>query len=466
MTIDDNGRERADEARALDKSERRFEALFESIPDAILLVDRETGQILDVNGAACALYGFTRDELLTMKYAEVSAEPEVTRETTLDGVDAGVVCKHRKKDGSAFPVEIRTTRFELDGRAVSTLAVRDLSEQLRSEENERLINRGLAAICERYQKVVENASDLVIIVQDGAIHYANPMMSKITGYEQDEIQGKSFIDFIHPDDRGILLERYMKNLAGDRFPRVFDYRIIHRSGEEHTVIIKGTAIELEGRPAMLYFISDITDRKRAEEQVQKSLAEKEILLKEIHHRVKNNMQIISSLLNLQAGAIRDPALEEALRASQDRVKSMALIHEHLYQSENLSAIDFRQYVTSLVRTIMNLYSSSRIKTEVDVEGVHLDIDRAIPCGLIINELVSNSVKHAFPGKRQGRIDVTMREMPEGGYELVVADDGVGGDGETRGSAALGMRLVRSLVTQLQGNIQIESGAGMRVTVRF
>jgi two-component sensor histidine kinase len=231
-------------------------------------------------------------------------------------------------------------------------------------------------------------------------------------------------------------------------------------------MVKGTTIELGGSPAMLYFISDITDRKRAEEMVRKSLAEKEILLKEIHHRVKNNMQVISSLLSLQAGAIRDPAVEEAFKVSQNRVKSMALIHEHLYQSENLSEIDFRQYAISLVRNIMNMYSSNRIDTRVNVDGLKLDIDRAIPCGLIINELVSNCVKHAFPDRRRGRIDVNMKELACGGYELVVADDGVGCVEETWKCETLGMRLIRSLITQLRGSIQVESSAGTRVTIRF
>ncbi len=466
MVIYGNGTEHAGATPSLEESERRFKTLFESLPDAIMLVDRETGSILDVNGAACALYGYTRDEMLSMKNTDVSAEPEATRETTLGETNSVPLRNHRKKDGSIFPVELRISRFDYRGRGVNTVVARDISERLRSEESERQASRELAAVYERYQKVVENASDLVLLIQDGLIRYSNPMMSEITGYDRDEIEDKPFLDFVHPDDRDILLERYMKNVGGERFPRAFDYRIVHRSGEVRSVMVKGTTIELGSKPAMLYFISDITDRKRAEEMVRKSLAEKEILLKEIHHRVKNNMQVISSLLSLQAGAIRDPAVEEAFKVSQNRVKSMALIHEHLYQSENLSEIDFRQYAISLVRNIMNMYSSNRIDTRVNVDGLKLDIDRAIPCGLIINELVSNCVKHAFPDRRRGRIDVNMKELAGGGYELVVADDGIGGVEETWKCETLGMRLIRSLITQLRGSIRVESCAGTRVTIRF
>ena len=213
--------------------------------------------------------------------------------------------------------------------------------------------------------------------------------------------------------------------------------------------------------------SDITERKRAEELLKKGLAEKEVLLKEIHHRVKNNMQIISSLMSLQADALKDPAVHDAFSASQNRVKSMALIHEHLYLSENLAEIDFGEYTRSLVGGIMTMYPAGvHITTDVRIQDVRLDIDRAIPCGLIINELVSNSVKHGFPDGRVGRIEVLMNGTDGGRYELTVADDGVGGVEDTGSGTSLGMILVRSLVTQLKGDMRIDSTAGTRIMIRF
>lgn len=305
-----------------------------------MLIERETGAILDVNGAACAIYGYARAELLSMTNTDISAEPEATRETTVGEKYYVPHRYHRRKDGTVFPVEIRISRFDCCGRGVNMVAVRDITERLRMTQKELSANIDLAAVNERYQKVVENASDLVLIILDGLIHYSNPMIKEITGYDCAEVEGRPFLDFVHPDDRAPLVERYMKNLDGERFPRAYDYRIFHRSGEQRFVMVKGTAIELKGKPAMLYFISDITERKRTEELVRKSLAEKEILLKEIHHRVKNNMQVISSLLSLQMDALNDPAVHDAFRASQNRVKTMALIHEHLYRSENLAEIDF------------------------------------------------------------------------------------------------------------------------------
>jgi len=322
-----------------------------------------------------------------------------------------------------------------------------------------------------YRTLIETSPDPIILYDlNGKILAANMQTAVTYGVSTvEEFLGavETVFDLLMDEGRTHAVANFGHTLTTGSSQKN-EYQVRVRDGRCIDVEINSSVVRsATGEPqAFISVIRDITDRKRAEEMVRKSLAEKEILLKEIHHRVKNNMQVISSLLSLQAGAIRDPAVEEAFKVSQNRVKSMALIHEHLYQSENLSEIDFRQYAISLVRNIMNMYSSNRIDTRVNVDGLKLDIDRAIPCGLIINELVSNCVKHAFPDRRRGRIDVNMKELAGGGYELVVADDGVGGVEETWKCETLGMRLIRSLITQLRGSIRVESCAGTRVTIRF
>ena len=172
---------------------------------------------------------------------------------------------------------------------------------------------------------------------------------------------------------------------------------------------------------------DITDRKQAEQRVVAQLEEKEVLLKEVHHRVKNNLQIITSLLNLQAGEISDPATQSMFRDSMGRVKSMALIHERLYQSTNLAEVDFGDYVTNLTRFLMSTVSGSqgRITIATDIEGIVLPVDEAVPCGLIINEIVTNSLKHAFPGGEQGEIHISCSRAKGDQIILVVRDNGIG-----------------------------------------
>lgn len=213
----------------------------------------------------------------------------------------------------------------------------------------------------------------------------------------------------------------------------------------------------------LWQYRDVTNERRAEEQIKTSLKEKEVLLKEIHHRVKNNLQIISSLLNLQSAEIEDPKAGQKFRESQDRVKAMALIHERLYQSSDLAKIDFSGYVRNLTGHLQRSYrvDSNRIRLDVEVDPVPMNLDVAIPCGLIINELVSNSFKYAFPNGAAGEIKVRFGEANGNGLKLVVQDNGVGlpEGSNPEESDSLGLKLVRSLTEQLGGTIRYNSQNG-------
>lgn len=210
------------------------------------------------------------------------------------------------------------------------------------------------------------------------------------------------------------------------------------------------------------------ERRRAETSLRTSLDEKEVLLREIHHRVKNNLQIISSLLNLQSMNFSDPVLLAQFQDSQNRVRSMALIHERLYRSEDLALVDFSTYLRELTGSLVMTYSRQpqNITVTVDADAVMLDIDTAIPCGLIVNELVSNALKHGFPSGRAGQIQVEM--FPEPQFRLVVSDDGIGlpPDFDWRHSPSLGLQLVESLTRQLGGTIEISGSPGTRAEICF
>ena len=215
---------------------------------------------------------------------------------------------------------------------------------------------------------------------------------------------------------------------------------------------------------------DRIDTRRAQEQIAASLREKEVLLKEIHHRVKNNLQIISSLLNLQAGAIRDPFDRQLLLDSQQRIRAMALIHEKIYQSSNLSVLEFSDYVQSLLVSVVRAYplDSSLVRIIPEVDPVFFDIDTAIPCGLIINELVTNAVKYAFPEERKGEIRIELTRDGDGVNHLMVADNGVGVPPETDLLAAktLGMQLVDMLTQQLDGALAWQGVGGVSFLISF
>jgi PAS domain S-box-containing protein len=215
----------------------------------------------------------------------------------------------------------------------------------------------------------------------------------------------------------------------------------------------------------------ITERKQMEEQIKASLAEKELLLKEVHHRVKNNMQIISSLLKLQAGGIEDNKTRELFNDSQNRIKSMALVYNKLYQSMDLAKIDLKDYVSELSNGLIQSYrdASGKITTEIEGDNIPLGVDLAIPCGLFINELISNSLKYAFPNGGNGEIRVSLRETDENNIEIIVSDNGVGipDNVDLANTNTLGLYLVTMLVeNQLGGKVELERNQGTKFRITF
>lgn len=216
---------------------------------------------------------------------------------------------------------------------------------------------------------------------------------------------------------------------------------------------------------------EIAQRERSEEQIRGSLKEKEVLLSEVHHRVKNNLQIISSLLALQCERVTDETVRGALMDSQSRVRSMALIHEQLYRSGDLARIDFARYIEGLSKTLLDSYSSksSRVRITADVDKVFLPVGLALPCGLIVNELLTNCLKHAFPGGRSGKVHIEFHGDRAEGYNLTVSDDGTGlpADLDWRRTRSLGLRLVVNLAEiQLDGKIHVTAGGGTVFEIQF
>jgi two-component sensor histidine kinase/CheY-like chemotaxis protein len=222
---------------------------------------------------------------------------------------------------------------------------------------------------------------------------------------------------------------------------------------------------------MLELEREVAERKRAEDQIKASLREKEVLLQEVHHRVKNNMQIISSLFSLQSRHIKDKRALEIFKSSQNRVRSMALIHERFYQSEDMARFDFAEYAQSLTSHLFSSHGTKpgAIKLNLKIKDVFLDLKTAIPCGLIINELVSNSLKHAFPGENSGEIKIAMHPLNKDGMEVIVSDNGVGLPKKVdfRKTDSLGLHLVNLLAEdQLHGDIKLDRARGTSFHIRF
>lgn len=232
-----------------------------------------------------------------------------------------------------------------------------------------------------------------------------------------------------------------------------------RRAEERLAADMAGRLEIEGK------LREALDEKTA------LLGEKELLLKEVHHRVKNNMQVVASILSLQADLLEDPATVAILRESQNRVFSLSLVHEQLYKTSNLASINFREYLENLASTLADSYDSKakHVQFAYRIGELALGVEQAIPCGLIVNELVSNALKHAFPDRGKGTVVIGLLELRDGRYELSVEDDGVGIalDKDWRVTTSLGMQLVQSLTKQLRGEVNLERlSPGSRFTIHF
>lgn len=324
--------------------------------------------------------------------------------------------------------------------------------------------------------IVENAFDTIITTNaEGEIITLNPQAEAVFGWSPQDTIGQRITDTILPlqyleeQFKGFLY--FFQKGEGPIFYRQIETIASHRDAGKSIVELSISPAREGDKLIFIFIIRDITERKKVEEEIRRSLEEKEVLLREIHHRVKNNMQVISSMLRLQSDKAEAMKDIELLRESQNRIKTMALIHEKLYKSRDLTHIDFNDYISDLVKGLFRTYGTStdRVAIKTDGEDIQLGIDSAIPCGLIVNELVSNTLKYAFPDSRNGEIKIALHKINEDEMELLVKDNGVGIPKEVdfKTAKTLGLRLVTILVeNQLQGKIELCRNGGTEFHIRF
>jgi len=345
------------------------------------------------------------------------------------------------------------------------------NRQLKCEIAERKRLQEMQAMAEqKYRTVFENALVAMSIVEeDMTISFCNTECGKILGYKIEEVVGRRKItDFIDPRDIAIASEYHRARRDNPTtIPGRYEIRLIAENGAVKNVLLN-IAI-LPGTSKSVASFLDITERKQAEDRLRASLKEKEVLIKEVHHRVKNNLQIVSSLLSLQSGQVVDNKDLELFVESRNRVRSMALIHEKLYQSDDLNRINLKEYVDGIVENVYIAYGGDKEKVSVtsDIQDIYISLEKGVPCGLIINELITNCYKHAFPQDKKGEIRVSVR-YESNNYILTVSDNGIGmpGDFSMGRLTSLGIQLVSILTDQLKGTINISAGNGTTIKIVF
>ncbi|HUK92694.1 MAG TPA: PAS domain S-box protein, partial [Methanomicrobiales archaeon] len=361
-------------------------------------------------------------------------------------------------------VHLSAVRITWNGRPATLNFLIDVNERRKMEQEIRESE-------EMFRNPVERSPVGVFLIQDGLAKYINPKLAEMAGYSREEMLNRPFDLSIHPDDVDRVKAEVDRLLRGETTSAHIEYRGRGKDGSVGMVEAYGSSMLVEGRPAVYGTIVDVTDRKELENRIRESLQEKEVLLKEIHHRVKNNMQVISSLLSVQAQNIRDPEVRGLFNESQNRIRSIALVHELLYRSDNLDQIEYGAYLKKMFLPLFESYSidQRKVSMAIDAKDVMITIEKAVPCSLIVNELISNSLKHAFPGDRRGEIRIGFRLDAEGGrYLLDYRDDGVGVPPgfDVKAATTLGMRLVHGLTRQLQGTVEHLPGEGVHFSIAF
>ncbi|MFN6463000.1 MAG: PAS domain S-box protein [Nostoc sp. DedVER02] len=363
-----------------------------------------------------------------------------------------------------------------------TVELTTINQSLQAEITERQrIEKALRESEQRFRATFHQAAvGIAHVAIDGRWLLVNQRLCDILGYTPEELQFLTFQDITHPDDINADLKYFDQILADNIQNYSMEKRYFHKDTSIVWVNLTVSLIrELSGEPR--YFISvveDISERQAAlrdrklwEEQIQASLLEKEVLLKEIYHRVKNNLQVISSLLSLQSAYIKDEHDLIIFKQSQQRIASMALVHEKLYQSQDLAKINFGEYIQDLVTSLFTAYevNEDAIALLVNIDNqVFLGLDTAIPCSLIIHELVSNSLKYAFPSGKDGTIYIEINQNQDHEVTLIVSDNGIGlpPNFNFKKLASLGWQLVDALINQISGNINIQGDTGVECRVTF
>lgn len=468
QTIDITERKRAE--AALRESEEKYRAIFESFYDVYYRTDKE-GVVTIISPSVKSQAGYEPEDVIGRPVTDFYLNPadrdammeELKKTRAVNDFELKLLAK----DGSVIEASASSNLvFDKDGNPIGVEGtLRNITERKRAEEE-------LQAREAYLEQLFESAQEAIVMTDSkGKILRVNKEFIKLFGYGQQEIVSRKLDELIVPDN---LQEMAVLSTQSVSKGESISFEAIRqrKDGRQIDVSVLAAPIIIGGKFEGMYGIyRDITERKQAEKQIKASLKEKEVLLQEVHHRVKNNMQIISSLHNLQSKQIQDTKAMEIFKSIQNRVKSMALIHERLYQSKDFSQVNCTEYVRSLTNHLFSSYGIDPqvIKLSIDIKDVSLNINTAVPCGLIISELVTNSLKYGFPEGKKGEIKVAMHALNANEIELIVSDNGVGlpKDINIRNTESLGLHLVSLLAEdQLHGKIKVDRTEGTSFHIKL
>jgi PAS domain S-box-containing protein len=452
--------------------EARLRGVVEMAVDAILTIDG-AGTIETVNAAAQRLFGYAPEEMIGRNVRMLMPQPyrtehdrylenyRTTGERKIIGIGREVLAQ--KKDGTVFPIDLAVSEVDLGGRRIFTGIIRDISERRQAEQNLRDSEA-------RLRGVVEMAVDGIITIDErGRMETVNAAAQRLFGYSAREMVDRN-VKMLMPEPYQSEHDGYLANYRSTGERRIIgigrEVSGRRKDGTVFPIYLAVSEVRLGNRRIFTGIVRDISAQKRAEEELRVSLSEKETLLREIHHRVKNNLQVIIGLLSLQARTV-GPELAAYVEESQERIRAMARVHEQLHLSENVASFDIARYLARLCEDFATIHGAlgPKILFRASAAQVPIAFDAATPVVLIMNEVLSNAVKHAFPHGRQGQVEIALRRN---GARLIlqVRDDGVGIPPERlqKVNSSMGLRLIEALSRQIGAKASFKSQSGTVFTL--
>jgi len=483
--------ERKQVEAALKQSEQKYRNLVETCQGMIWSIDTE-GRFTFVNQAVKQLHGYEPEELLGRKFSEFTTPEQAQKEwEVFERVLAGECfiqheAEYLHKDGTPFYVSINAIALRDDAGNVlgTTGTILDITNLKRTEAALRQSEAKLSTILNSAIAVIANFR--LFANREWEYDYYSSGAEALYGYTPEELMTDKtlWMSRVFPEDLDTVILPGFEDIFAERPIRV-EYRFWHKDGTLRwfSASVFSQRDEVSDCWVVTTVDSDISDakaaatlRKQAEEQLKLSLQEKEALLKEVHHRVKNNLQVISSLLDLQASHIQEPQTLEAFQIIQNRVKSISLVHKKLYRSKSLAQVNLADYIDNLTTHLIQTYTlnSDDITLQLRLDEVLCNLDTAIPCGLLINELVSNALKHGFPGNSRGSIWVELNTVgvvsPQNAQQvrLIVGNDGLKFPELSNLSEAesVGFQLIQALIQQIHGQMEIDESRGTEFKITF
>ena len=480
------------------ESQQKYYKLFNEAFDSIMIMQNSI--FIDCNEKALEMFECRKYDIIGADISKIIPENQSNTkhsytelkniiDETLEGRPQFAQFEFLKMTGDNFFVEISISCFELENNTYLQFIIRDITDRINAEKK--------VALSEKNNRnLIESSPMGIMITNLKKVFFVNNSAVNILGFENEEQLKKFNLTKLVSKESGRSILEYLKKHSEVTEENEFMDVVIKQPFDDSDIEAKAVLFEYNGKKAYQIVLRDVSIQKRllqeklrsqmieehnqkllkevterisAEEKLTHSLEEKDLLLKEVHHRVKNNMQIISSILNLQAGYIQDKVTKSMFQESQDRIKSMALIHENLYRNKDLSLINFKDYVVSLVNNLYRSYEidNNIIKLNLDIDEIFFNLDIAIPCGLIINEILSNALKYAFIGFNEGFVSVKLSSSFDE-FTLIVGDNGIGINKkiDLNNAESLGLQLITTLVDQIDGTLELENNTGTKYIIKF